>query len=389
MGLPRRRPPLLATLADLRRARSILDIAIAEAQATADGAVADAATAQAAADAAAADAATAQATADAAVSGVDATDTALSDHIAAADPHIGYQKESEKDIANGYLGADSNARLTSTKLQVSATDKLIGRSSSGAGASEEIACGAYGRALIGKSTVASMRALLGVARIWEDFAPLPTSGTHVWKTAGSGSIFQQGIGSKSWMLDGTTQGVVTISNGSASASTDAGCLYTTAQDLYLHDGSEFIFRVGVSNITSCLYRFGLRAEAPTNAYDDITNGVYFELASATSSNWYGCSAAAGSRSKNSTGYASAATTWAYFKLKFVDGSTGTTFSHWNSGTQAWVDDYTQASNIPTSGANRSVRMFASSVGAGATFREFYLDVFAVDPSPTGSLPIIL
>lgn len=52
MGLPRRRPPLLATLADLRRARTLLDISIAEAQAAADSAGSDAAGAQATADAA-------------------------------------------------------------------------------------------------------------------------------------------------------------------------------------------------------------------------------------------------------------------------------------------------------------------------------------------------
>jgi len=67
--------------------------------------------------------------------------TADSNHVAAADPHTQYQKESEKDAANGYLGADANARLTSTKLQVSATDRLIGRDTAAAGASEELTVG--------------------------------------------------------------------------------------------------------------------------------------------------------------------------------------------------------------------------------------------------------
>lgn len=67
--------------------------------------------------------------------------TADSNHVAAADPHTQYQKESEKDAANGYLGADANARLTSTKLQVSATDRLIGRDTASAGASEELTVG--------------------------------------------------------------------------------------------------------------------------------------------------------------------------------------------------------------------------------------------------------
>jgi hypothetical protein len=47
-------------------------------------------------------------------------------------------------------------------LTVSATDKLLGRSSSGAGAAEEIACTAAGRALIDDADAAAQRATLGL-----------------------------------------------------------------------------------------------------------------------------------------------------------------------------------------------------------------------------------
>lgn len=53
--------------------------------------------------------------------------------------------------------------ITYTKMQsVSATDKLLGRASSGSGIVEEIACTAAGRALIGGADAASQRTTLGL-----------------------------------------------------------------------------------------------------------------------------------------------------------------------------------------------------------------------------------
>jgi hypothetical protein len=107
---------------------------------------------------------TAEATARAAADTAEATARAAADaaHLAAADPHAQYQRESEKDGANGYLGGDANARLTSTRLSMSATDKVLGRSSAGAGASEEIPCTASGRAMLAAATAIAQAALLGI-----------------------------------------------------------------------------------------------------------------------------------------------------------------------------------------------------------------------------------
>jgi hypothetical protein len=45
-----------------------------------------------------------------------ALDTDLSGHVAAADPHVGYQKESEKDIANGYAGLDASGLVPDARI---------------------------------------------------------------------------------------------------------------------------------------------------------------------------------------------------------------------------------------------------------------------------------
>jgi len=99
---------------------------------------------------------------DAAGTGEAAATAAVSAHVAAGDPHVGYQLEVEKDAASGYAGLDVNARLLSTRLQLTATDLLIGRSTVGAGASEEIACTAAGRALLDDATAAAQRSTLGL-----------------------------------------------------------------------------------------------------------------------------------------------------------------------------------------------------------------------------------
>ena len=46
--------------------------------------------------------------------------TADSNHVAAADPHTQYQKESEKDVASGYCGLDANSLIAHSRLQIAA-----------------------------------------------------------------------------------------------------------------------------------------------------------------------------------------------------------------------------------------------------------------------------
>jgi hypothetical protein len=117
-------------------------------------------------------------------------------HEAASDPHTGYQKESEKDAASGYAGLDANARLVDTKIQVAATDKVIGRVTAGAGAAEEIACTSAGRALIDDADASAQRTTLGLAGM-ATVADAPADGSvygrqnNAWAVAGGGSGLTQ------------------------------------------------------------------------------------------------------------------------------------------------------------------------------------------------------
>lgn len=70
--------------------------------------------------------------------------------------------EISKDAWNADHTVDDNS-VAPAKLAVSATDKVIGRSTAGAGAGEEIALTAAGRALIDDADAAAQRTTLGVA----------------------------------------------------------------------------------------------------------------------------------------------------------------------------------------------------------------------------------
>jgi hypothetical protein len=71
-----------------------------------------------------------------------------------------------------------NSAVTYAKIQdVSATDKLLGRSTAGAGVVEEIACTAAGRALLDDSDAAAQRTTLGLATVASTGAYSDLSGT--------------------------------------------------------------------------------------------------------------------------------------------------------------------------------------------------------------------
>lgn len=63
-----------------------------------------------------------------------ATQAELNSHAADSDPHTGYQKESEKDITNGYAGLNGNARVNASKI--GSGSPLAGTFLAGQGAGE-------------------------------------------------------------------------------------------------------------------------------------------------------------------------------------------------------------------------------------------------------------
>lgn len=80
-------------------------------------------------------------------------------HVAASDPHTGYRLESAS-IGTTDIADDA---VTYAKMQnVSATDKLLGRATAGAGDVEEITLTSAGRALLDDATAAAQATTLGL-----------------------------------------------------------------------------------------------------------------------------------------------------------------------------------------------------------------------------------
>jgi hypothetical protein len=81
--------------------------------------------------------------------------------IAPREGWLAFVKDTDQLLV--YSGSAWSLFPAANLLAVSATDKLIGRSSSGAGAAEEIACTAAGRALIDDANAAAQRTTLGLS----------------------------------------------------------------------------------------------------------------------------------------------------------------------------------------------------------------------------------
>lgn len=277
------------------------------------------------------------------------------------------------------IGTDvqaQDAELAAIAGLTSAADKVAYFTGSGTAALADLT--ATGRQLTGRSSLDAVRSLTAHYHIWEDFFFPPANTTQV--ASGTGMSYQQDHTSSAWLYTADVMGLFAVEVGAGGSASDGACRFSTnAGTLYLYDGAEFIFHIGCSGVSNAIFRFGLRSDAAASGTTDVTNGVYFEINSTTGSNVLGCTAAASSRTKTSTGYANSNVSqlFKWFRIKFVDGTTGATFSHWDSATSAWVDDLTIATNIPTAGTNRGARWFIQAAYNGTTSRKIVIDTLAI------------
>ena len=161
----------------------------------------------------------------------------------------------------------SNSAVTYAKIQnVSATDRLLGRSTSGAGVVEEIVCTDAGRALLDDVSASAQRDTLGVSVI--EIASIMNASQFGQLMAGTSTTVMTGIG----LLVGnslSTDASRTVTTGPAgalftqtgTATAGVNCGSSASATIGLEIDCPFIFtaNVGFSSYSSIRLAIGLRA----------------------------------------------------------------------------------------------------------------------------------
>ena len=183
--------------------------------------------------------------------------------------------------------AISGSAITYAKIQdVSATDRLLGRSSSGAGIVEEIACTAAGRALIDDASASDQRTTLGLAigtnvqaydPALQSIAGLTTAANQLIYTTASDTYATSTITAAGLALlddndvvaQRTTLGLGTVSTQSASNIAITGGSIAGIVDLAIADGGT-----GASTVENARINLGLGTLATqSGTFSGISSGT--------------------------------------------------------------------------------------------------------------------
>lgn len=266
--------------------------------------------------------------------------------------------------------------LTAIAALTSAADKVPYATGAGTWAVTDLT--STGRLAIAATSLSTFRDVMGIPRFFEDWAFQGFPASFSTSVTGTGAWYNSNGGADSWSRASDTMGYTGMHNGAGTATTDAAVMKCQSSKIYLFDGAKFVFRIcSDSATTNQKFRFGIRDSSAATLWNDWTNGVYFELDTSTSANWYAKVAQAGARTATDTGLANTATaaTWVEFMIHFVS-DTQVDFYYWTAGAWSLLHSETGA-NIPSTSGERYGAINFVCAGNGTASRAFYVDYVAV------------
>lgn len=275
----------------------------------------------------------------------------------------------------------ANDSVTYAKIQnVSATDRLLGRSSAGAGDVQEITCTQAGRDLLDDADAAAQRTTLSAGRqvgnryveLFDDLiAPLAWNGS----TAGTGAARTTG---SAFAVAENTVGLVICTTGSTN--TGRASNYDGDESLWFANGWTWMLetRVCVDTLASVAEDYAVYVGFVDNntVATEANDGAYFKYVRATSTNWQVSTVNNGTRTNTTTSVAPTGNVMQVLRIDVNEAGTAVEFRI--DGTLV----ATHTANIP-SASGRSTGIGQKIVkSAGTLARTLYIDYIWLQGSRT-------
>ncbi len=275
--------------------------------------------------------------------------------------------------SSGSVWTVDNDAITYAKIQnVSATDKVLGRSTSGAGDVEEISCTAFGRSLIDDADAYAACGTLGLGQkdsmtYYTDFQWNSASSQDGWLITSSGGSWSMAAPSASNRPGVIQPSTSTSATGNPNCTDNASMMYLGGGIVAIEFGMQLNTAIPDGTEDYDVW-FGL---GDTTSGFAQTDGVYFFLDRSTdATNWQIAVAKAGSRTTASTTVAYDNGTWRRFRI--VVNADATSVAFYIDGTEVSGSPLTGA-NIPNTSSNRLGKLFAMVKNAGTTARTAQFD----------------
>lgn len=174
-------------------------------------------------------------------------------------------------------------------------------------------------------------------------------------------------------------GFITAGLAAGTGNTNGTIAYHNQKSIFLQSGMAVYFKIYLSTVSNCRYRFGLTSNASFGGTGIPSNGAYFELNTSLANTWYLHAASGNSRLSGNTASIATAATHQWFCI--YRGATGYYAYDLSFNNTHLVE---VVSNLPPT-TDKFCYPFIQAIGNGTSFASIILDTIAY-PMPYNRLP---